>query len=472
MSTPPHSHDLDEVATIPVLRGPGEQLRSAREAAGTSVHEISTHMHLDSRIILALEADDYDQLPAPTFVRGYLRGYARLLDLDPEPIIRAFEQRDFAPPSLVADISVKSRVHGGDFPIRLATYIVIAALIVLVILWWRSQDFAPVRFDAPFAGDSALPEEESAFVPQEAPEPQAAAPQEEIATPVEAEASPETREPAAVALEPDAQALVSVGSETESESPEETEAPVAETLALAAESGIAAGEDGSAEALGALDEAAAFALPAEGEAEPSQDLSSGEAESAAPGVARGESSAPEANAEAPPAETSTESPDPGAVPETTEVSAAPAPASSATGGRRFVRLARSHRPPPTELHRRVLAGGLRPRRRAPVLRTGSARRTVEPERPGADPGGARQFRWRGGALQRHARRLRFVRDAGSGPVQRRRKSSGGDPYPVPRCRRRERYAVSRRGRAGTTAGARRRARACRRMTAGTRRPTR
>jgi cytoskeleton protein RodZ len=335
MTTPPHSHDLDEVATIPVLRGPGEQLRSAREAAGTSVHEISTHMHLDSRVILALEADDYDQLPAPTFVRGYLRGYARLLDLDPEPIVRAFEQRDLAPPSLVADISVKSRVHGGDFPIRLVTYIVVAALIVLVVLWWRSQDFAPVRFDTPFTGDSALPEEESASVPQEAPEPQSAAPpasgqaaelQEETVTPVEAEASPETREPAVGTLEPDAQAVTSVTGETESGSPEETEAPVAETLALAAESGIAAGEDGSAEALGATDEVAAFALPAEGEAEPPQDLPADAAETG-PEATGGEASA----AEASPVETPSESPAPSAVPETTEVSPESAPSSPATG---------------------------------------------------------------------------------------------------------------------------------------------
>ena len=328
MSTPPHSHDLDEVATIPVLRGPGEQLRSAREAAGTSVHEIATHMHLDSRVILALEADDYDQLPAPTFVRGYLRGYARLLDLDSEPIVRAFEQRDLAPPSLVADISLKSRVHGGDFPIRLVTYLVIAALIVLVILWWRSQDFAPVRFDAPFSGDSALPEEEAASVAQEAPVPPAAEHREEAVTPVGAEASPETREPAVEALETDVQAVASVASETEPESPGETQAPVAETLALATESGIAAGDDDSAEALGVADEVAAFALPAEGEADPPQDRSADAAESE-PEVASGDTSAPEANGEASPVETPTESPDPNAVPESTEVAAAPAPSSPA-----------------------------------------------------------------------------------------------------------------------------------------------
>ena len=339
MTTPPHSHDLDEVATIPVLRGPGEQLRSAREAAGTSVHEIATHMHLDSRVILALEADDYDQLPAPTFVRGYLRGYARLLDLDPEPIVRAFEQRDLAPPSLVADISEKSRVHGGDFPIRLVTYIVVAALIVLVVLWWRSQDFAPVRFDTPFAGDSALPEEESASVPQEAPEPQSVAPpaseqaaelQEESVTAVETEASPEAREPAAETLESDAQADASVASGTESASPGETEAPVAETLALAAESGIAAGEADSAEALGALGEVAAFALPADGESEPPQDLPA-DAAASEQEAAGGETSAPEANPEASLAEAPSELPAQNAISESAETSPEPAASAPAAG---------------------------------------------------------------------------------------------------------------------------------------------
>ena len=187
MSAPPPSHDLDEVAPIPILPGPGEQLRAAREAAGMSVHEISTHMRLDSRVVLALEADDYEQLPAPTFIRGYLRGYARLLDLPPEPVLQAFEQRDFAPPSLVADISVRSQMRSGDFPFRIVTYIVVAALILLVVLWWRSQDFAPVRFDMMPKGEPRVSESDSAVpvVDADAPEPQSLSPagQPEVSEP-------------------------------------------------------------------------------------------------------------------------------------------------------------------------------------------------------------------------------------------------------------------------------------------------
>ncbi len=175
MSVPPPSHDLDDVAPIPVMQGPGEQLRAAREAAGMSVHEISARMRLTSGTILALEADDYAQLPAPIFVRGYLRGYARLLELPPEPIVQAYEQRNFEPPSLVADISLGSQMQSGDFPFRIVTWIVVAALIVLVVLWWRSQDSAPVRSETTppaevaEAGRASTPDEAPVTETQESP---------------------------------------------------------------------------------------------------------------------------------------------------------------------------------------------------------------------------------------------------------------------------------------------------------------
>ena len=162
-----------------------------------SVHEISTHMRLDSRVVLALEADDYEQLPAPTFVRGYLRGYARLLDLPPEPIVQAFERREFAPPSLVADISVRSQMRSGDFSFRIVTYIVVAALIVLVVLWWKSQDFAPVSFDVIPGGDPQVSETDSALPVDDTiePEPESLSPAGEPAAPEPEGTEPEPSAP-------------------------------------------------------------------------------------------------------------------------------------------------------------------------------------------------------------------------------------------------------------------------------------
>ena len=136
----PNSDASEPASAFP---GPGEQLRSARERARLSVHEIAANLRLDSKTVHALESDDYDQLPAPTFVRGYLHGYARLLEEPVEPIIAAFEQQDIAPPRLVADIAEKPQAQSTDFSVRVATYGVVAVLILLVVAWAQSQRTEP-----------------------------------------------------------------------------------------------------------------------------------------------------------------------------------------------------------------------------------------------------------------------------------------------------------------------------------------
>ena len=257
MSVPPPSHDLDEVAPIPILPSPGEQLRAAREAAGMSVHEISTHMRLDSRIVRALESDDYEQLPAPTFIRGYLRGYARLLDLPPEPIVQAFEQREFAPPSLIADISLRSQMRSGDFPFRIVTYIVVAALVLLVVLWWRSQDFAPVSFDMIPDGEPEVSEADSALPVDDAiePEPESLLPAGEPDAP-----QPEPREPESEDL---------TSSEVATRSGAESVAPADEepSFAMEGETGEASPPVREAESAGVESEPAGFGEDATAAAE-------------------------------------------------------------------------------------------------------------------------------------------------------------------------------------------------------------
>jgi len=65
----------------------GKVLAEARERLGLSVAEVAHQLRLSSRQIEALEADDPTSLPGKTFMRGFLRNYARLLQLDPEPLL-------------------------------------------------------------------------------------------------------------------------------------------------------------------------------------------------------------------------------------------------------------------------------------------------------------------------------------------------------------------------------------------------
>ena len=121
--------------------GPGARLRRAREAANRSIGEISAALHLDPKTVEALEADSFDRLPAPTFVRGYMRGYARELGLPPGPILEVYDHQGFKPPALTPDITETPQTHASDLIVRLVTYAVGAVLVLLVVLWWHSQEF-------------------------------------------------------------------------------------------------------------------------------------------------------------------------------------------------------------------------------------------------------------------------------------------------------------------------------------------
>ena len=70
----------------------GEALRAAREAAGLSIDAVAQQLKLAPRQVRALEEGDHGALPGRTFVRGFARNYARLLELDADAIVAALPE--------------------------------------------------------------------------------------------------------------------------------------------------------------------------------------------------------------------------------------------------------------------------------------------------------------------------------------------------------------------------------------------
>lgn len=67
----------------------GAQLRAAREVAQFTVDDVAQQLKLARRQVLAIENDEFTALPGPTFVRGFIRNYARLLRIDAAPLLEA-----------------------------------------------------------------------------------------------------------------------------------------------------------------------------------------------------------------------------------------------------------------------------------------------------------------------------------------------------------------------------------------------
>jgi cytoskeleton protein RodZ len=67
----------------------GAELQRARESRGLALSEVAQQLKFAPRQLEALEQDRFDLLPGATFARGMVRNYARLLKLDPEPLLKS-----------------------------------------------------------------------------------------------------------------------------------------------------------------------------------------------------------------------------------------------------------------------------------------------------------------------------------------------------------------------------------------------
>lgn len=72
--------------------GPGAVLLAERRRQNLSLGDVSRQLKLSVRQVEALERDDFSGFQGPVFVHGFIRNYAKLLALDPSPMIRAADR--------------------------------------------------------------------------------------------------------------------------------------------------------------------------------------------------------------------------------------------------------------------------------------------------------------------------------------------------------------------------------------------
>lgn len=77
---------MDEMETL------GEYLKKERELKNVSLGEVAKDTRVREHLLRAIEEDQYDLLPAPTYVRGFLFSYAKYLGLDPNDILLRYKR--------------------------------------------------------------------------------------------------------------------------------------------------------------------------------------------------------------------------------------------------------------------------------------------------------------------------------------------------------------------------------------------
>jgi cytoskeleton protein RodZ len=126
----------------------GSQLKHARETAGLSSADVAGKLKFSVKQIETLEADNYPALGGRTFVRGLVRTYAKLLNLDPAPVLEALSRSELPPETgqVAADrkgIPFPTETHQVSPILRyvLMSIGLIAGAILLLYFWHGEELF-------------------------------------------------------------------------------------------------------------------------------------------------------------------------------------------------------------------------------------------------------------------------------------------------------------------------------------------
>ncbi len=128
-------HDIQDDSQA---AGPGQLLRNAREQLGWTREQVASRIHLRLTLIAAIESDTYDKQTSHTFIRGYLRTYAKLVGIPDETILAAYDKLGLTPPDNIdmQSFSRRSRQQANDSRLKVVTWLVILVLIALSVAWW------------------------------------------------------------------------------------------------------------------------------------------------------------------------------------------------------------------------------------------------------------------------------------------------------------------------------------------------
>jgi cytoskeleton protein RodZ len=166
-----------------VKAGPGRLLAQLRAERKLSIADVAQRLKYGVRQIEALEAEEFDKLPGATFVRGMVRGYAKLLETDPEPVLGALDER-YIPGEVDLDLRDKGIPFARTGKRGTRTYLALSVLALVVVAGvlyeWRAGAFPWARFES----DAPAPQAQSKAPPVTPP----AAPP----APVEVAAAPAT----------------------------------------------------------------------------------------------------------------------------------------------------------------------------------------------------------------------------------------------------------------------------------------
>ncbi|MFT7682525.1 MAG: cytoskeleton protein RodZ [Moritella dasanensis] len=136
----------------------GQILQDARIASGISVQEVSNNIHLKLSVINNIEQSVCDKHISPTFMRGYIRCYARFLKISEDEVIAAYDCQNVVceQQTELQSFSRRTKLEAHDNRLMLVSYGIIGFMLIVFLIWGLRGDDVDVVVPEPIATQVAV----------------------------------------------------------------------------------------------------------------------------------------------------------------------------------------------------------------------------------------------------------------------------------------------------------------------------
>lgn len=131
----------DELSEDMEVVGPGQMLSEARKKLSLSTEDVATKLNFKKCLVENIERDTFDQKLPATFNRGYLRNYSKLVNIDVDEVLSAYDMLGVAEAqrSEMQSFSNLTEKQAEHSRLMWLSYFIAAILFGLMILWWQQE---------------------------------------------------------------------------------------------------------------------------------------------------------------------------------------------------------------------------------------------------------------------------------------------------------------------------------------------
>jgi len=151
--------------------GPGQLLSQAREKSGLTQEQVAEKLNFRLALVKEIEADQFDHSLPETFNRGYLKNYAKLVNVSSEDVLASFETLNVAKQqgAEMQSFSRQTEKQAENNRLMWVTYLILAGLVASTIIWWvqYSDNMEPIA--ATTESDVAIVSQEDATTVESEP---------------------------------------------------------------------------------------------------------------------------------------------------------------------------------------------------------------------------------------------------------------------------------------------------------------